>query len=173
MADTFVDVAVYGHSYASGDILYAFLYPAMGEHVKFESINPEKLDQSIRSLYDYPSGARRIHHFRMKLEVYFGAQPLSFFRIDSSKIEFRKDNVHRIVDVYRRGKSLPRQEISREELEEMVCHEGNWYANEYELQRALDRKREQTAYEPWAVPDWMLKPKPQKRPVRRRKRRIN
>jgi hypothetical protein len=48
MADTSVDIAIYGHNYVCGDILYAFLYPSTGEHVKLESINPEKLDQSIR-----------------------------------------------------------------------------------------------------------------------------
>jgi hypothetical protein len=51
MADTFVDVAIYGCGYTCADILYTYLNPSSGEHVKFESINPEKLDQSIRAQY--------------------------------------------------------------------------------------------------------------------------
>jgi hypothetical protein len=55
----------------------------------------------------------------------------------------------------------------------MVCHNGKWYANEDEFERALKRRRERETDESWAAPDWLLEPKPQKRPVRRRKRGIN
>ena len=173
MADTFVDVALYGAAYRCGGILYASLYPSTGEKVGVSSISPEDLDQSIRRLYDYPFGARRIHHYRMKLEVYFGVPHLSFFPADCSKIELGKDHIRRIVEKYRRRKSLPPVRISWSELEEMVCHDGKWYANEDELERELEQKQAQEGYGLWAVPDWMLEPKPPKRIVRRRKRRIN
>ena len=173
MADTFVDVILYGYYYICGDILYTYLYPSTGEHVKFESINPEKLDQSIRNLYEYRSGARRIHHYRMMLEVYFGAPRLSFFRADSSRITFGKDHIRRIVHLYNKSKTLHAEGTSRAELKEMVCHDGQWYANEDELKQALERKRAQEGYGSWAVPDWLLEPKREKRRVRRRKRMIN
>jgi hypothetical protein len=88
------------------------LYPSTGEHVKLESINPEKLDQSIRDLYDYPSGARRIHHYRTKLEVYFGVPAVSFFCVNSASLKSGKDRIRQIIDTYS-TKTLPRKGTSR------------------------------------------------------------
>jgi hypothetical protein len=123
MADTFVDVVLYGHAYVSGDTLYAYLYPSTGEHVSFESIDSATLDQSIRDLYDYPSGARRVHHYRMKLEVYIGVPPLAFFCSNSARLKPGKDRIRQIVNTYRKAKSLPCRGTSRAELKEMVCHD--------------------------------------------------
>jgi hypothetical protein len=74
----------------------------------------------------------------MTLELYFGVRPLSFFRADSSNITFGKDHIRRIVKTYKKSKTLYPEGRSRAELKEMVCHDGKWYANKDELERALE-----------------------------------
>jgi hypothetical protein len=181
MADTFLDIALYGHAFICGDVLYGSVYLATGEHVRPEAIKPAQLDQSIRDLFRYPAHARRIHHFRMELEMYFGAPPLFFVRANGNGLELGHDPIRKMVQRYqkrwrnepmpqRSGDALARKEVSKAELEAMVCHDGRWYANQHEVDEAVENMQYEAELQPWAVPEWMLRPKPKAR-VRRRKKR--
>jgi hypothetical protein len=180
MADTHVDIAMYGHSFVAGDVLYASVYLATGEHVRHGGICPPPRDQSVRDVYRYPAGARRVHHFRMQLEMYFGAPPLFFVPADDPGIELGKDRVRTLVDRYQQhwwnervgnDDPLPRKKVSKAELEAMVCHNGQWYADEHELDKAIEQKKCQAELPLWAIPDAMLEPTPRKALVRRSKKR--
>ena len=178
MADTYVDLAICELACIAGDALYASIYLATGEHVRQEAICPWPRDQSVRDLYRYRSGARRVHRFRSQLEIYFGAPPLFFVRADDDGIEPGTDHIRTLVDRYhqlwrnepaprRKCDRLPRKKVSKAELQAMVCHEGKWYVDQDELEEATEEKEYEAELLPWAIPSWMLKPKPRKGLVRR------
>jgi hypothetical protein len=118
----------------------------------------------------------------MELEIYFGVPPLFFVSADSSGIEVgtNKGHINKMVERYHRrwrseavpcgsDDAVPKPAPTKDELEAMVCQDGQWYANKDELEKAMERKRRETERQPWAIPDWMLEPKPRKRRVRPQK----
>ncbi|HEX4773428.1 MAG TPA: hypothetical protein VH351_21530 [Bryobacteraceae bacterium] len=130
MADTHVDIAMYGHAFVAGDVLYASVYLATGEYVRHGGICPPPRDQSIRDVYRYPSAARRVHHFRLQLEIYFGAPPSpSFGPMILGNPNGRGSRSHS-------GRALSAAgEKSRWQAVKMIC---------------------QAELAPWAIPDAML-----------------
>jgi len=147
MADGFVEVALRGVQHIAGHTVYAARYVRTGEGVISSSIDPNQIDQTIRDLYGYEAGAWTVHQYRMKLQVYFGLPPIA-------------------EAIAQEGVS---NNISEEDLEEMVCHEGQWYANEDTLKQALEDAAYHAEKELWAVPKRMLEPPPGK--VKRRAKR--
>jgi hypothetical protein len=143
MAETFVDVVFKGVNYICGDIIYAARYARTRKLLENDSIKPTQVDQSIRDLYGYRGGARRIHWFRMHVQVYFGVPPIATNASGS-----RRSKSHR---------------ITKAQLREMVCHEGKWYADQDELKKALEDTCYRAQDVPWTLPNWMLQPPRSKR----------
>jgi hypothetical protein len=55
--------------------------------------------------------------------------------------------------------ALPPRKVSKAELREMLCHNGKWYSDQGELERALHREKDEAELQPWAIPDCMAEPK--------------
>lgn len=148
MADTFVEITLRGVQHIAGHTIYAARYAGTGEGVESGAIKLNQIDQSIRALYGYAEGGWSVYEYRMGLQVYFGVPPMA-------------------EAVMPEGLSEP---VTEDELEEMICHNGQWYTNDGTLKRALEDAAYQATKELWAIPTRMLEPKPTK-PKTRPKRR--